>query len=90
MCIPLTIPQLNVNNYVSGPSAGLTFLMERVLYLIIVLSMQNLSIDPMTNRDTSINIGQMKRGPYSADDLCNAIINQRVCKVLAAIKDIWC
>ena len=55
--------------YGSGPSAGLTFLMEKVLYLIIVLSMQDLSIHPMTNRDASINIGQMKRGPYSANDL---------------------
>ena len=52
---------INVRIYGSGPSAGLTFLMERVLYLIIVLSMQNLSIDPMTNNDASINIGQMKR-----------------------------
>ena len=51
-----------------GSSAGLAFLMERILYLIIVLSMQNLSIDPMTNRDASINTGQMKRGAYSAND----------------------
>ena len=60
--------QLNVHIYGSGPSAGLTFLMERVLYLVIVLSMQNLSIDPMANRDASINIGQMRRGAYSAND----------------------
>ena len=51
-----------------GSGAGLAFLMERILYLIIVLSMQNLSIDPMANRDASINIGQMKRGAYSAND----------------------
>ena len=51
-----------------GSGAGLAFLMERILYLIIVLSMQNLDIDPMANRDASINIGQMKRGAYSAND----------------------
>ena len=59
---------INVRIYGSGPSAGLTFLMERVLYLVIVLSMQNLSINPMPSRGASISIGQMKLGAYLAND----------------------
>ena len=62
------ILQLNVHIYGSGPSAGLTFLMERVLYLVIVLSMQNLSINPMPSRGASISIGQMKLGAYLANN----------------------